>query len=77
MDNDKVDTVASWPTPPSAHGWRGILGLAGYYRKFIRDYGTITAPLMRLLRKDAFSWSEEAAAAFEALKCALSTGPVL
>ena len=77
MDVDKVAMVASWPAPRSAHGLRGFLGLAGYYRKFIRDFGLIAAPLMRLLWKDAFAWDDEADAAFQALKGALSTGPVL
>ena len=58
MDADKVETVASWPVPRSARALRGFLGLAGYYRKFIRDFGIIAAPLMRLLRRDAFAWDE-------------------
>jgi hypothetical protein len=77
MDSDKVDAVASWPAPRSPYGLCGFLGLAGYYCKFIRDFSTIAAPLTRLLRKDSFAWSDEADAAFQALKCALSTGPVL
>jgi len=77
MDSAKVEVVASWPEPRSARGVRGFLGLAGYYRKFIRDFGTIAAPLTRLLRKEAFAWTEEAAEAFAALKQGLSTGPVL
>jgi len=77
MDADKVAVVASWPTPRSARGLRSFLGLAGYYRKYIRDFGVIAAPLTRLPRKDAFAWSDEADTAFQALKRALSTGPVL
>ena len=77
MDVAKVAAVTSWPTPRSARGLRGFLGLAGYYRKFIRDFGLIAAPLTRLLRRDAFAWDEEAAEAFQALKRALTTGPVL
>ena len=77
MDTAKVEAVASWPEPRSARGVRGFLGLAGYYRKFIRDFGAIAAPLTRLLRKEAFAWTAEAAEAFTALKKALSTGPVL
>ena len=50
MDADKVDAVAAWPLPRSARGLRGFLGLAGYYRKFIRDFGIIAAPLTLLLR---------------------------
>jgi len=77
MDADKVDAVAAWPLPRSARGLRGFLGLAGYYRKFIRDFGIIAAPLTRLLRRDAFVWDDDAMTAFEALKRALTTGPVL
>ena len=77
MDSDKVAAVASWPLPRSPRGVRGFLGLAGYYRKFIRDFGSIAAPLTRLLRKDAFVWTAEADEAFAALKRALSSAPVL
>ncbi|XP_066354916.1 uncharacterized mitochondrial protein AtMg00860-like [Miscanthus floridulus] len=64
MDTDKVVAVASWPTPRSTRGLRGFLGLAGYYRKDIRDFGVIVAPLTHLLRKDAFAWFDEADMAF-------------
>ena len=77
MDADKIAAVASWPVPRSARALRGFLGLSGYYRKFIRDFGIIAAPLTRLLRRDAFAWDDEAAAAFQALRDALTTGPVL
>jgi hypothetical protein len=76
MDADKVAAVASWPTPRSAQGLRGCLGHARYYRKFIHDFGVIAAPLTRLLRRDAFAWDNEIEAAFQALKRALTTGPV-
>ncbi|XP_066374518.1 uncharacterized protein [Miscanthus floridulus] len=77
MDGDKVDTVASWLEPRSPRGVRGFLGLSGYYQKFIQDFGTIAAPLTRLLCKEAFAWTPEAAEAFSALNHALSSGPVL
>jgi len=77
MDADKVAAVAAWPAPRSPRGLRGFLGLAGYYRKFIREFGLIAAPLTRLLRRDAFAWDDDAEGAFQALKRALTTGPVL
>lgn len=76
MDGYKVEAVATWPHPRSARGLRGFLGLAGYYCRFIQDFGAIAAPLTRLL-KDACSWSAEASAAFEALKQVLSSALVL
>jgi hypothetical protein len=77
MDADKVAAVESWPKPHSARALRGFLGLAGYYRKFIQEFGIITAPLTRLLHRDAFVWDDDAAMAFRTLKTALTTGPVL
>jgi hypothetical protein len=53
------------------------LGLAGYYRKFVAEYGTIAAPLMALLKKDAFTWSDDAELAFTAPKTALTSSPAL
>jgi hypothetical protein len=55
MDSDKAAAVTSWLALQSARGLRSFLGLAGYYRKFIRDFGTLAASLTRLLRKDAFA----------------------
>ena len=77
MDADKIVAVSAWPPPRSIRSLRGFLGLVGYYRKFIRDFGLIAAPLTRLLRRDAFAWDLEADDAFQALKCAHTMGPIL
>lgn len=56
---------------------RGFLGLAKYYRKFIRGFGTITAPLTQLLKHEAFHWTSKAQDAFTVLKMALTQAPIL
>ena len=61
---DKVAAITAWPIPRSPRALRGFLGLAGYYRKYILDFGLIAAPLTRLLRRDASAWDAEATEAF-------------
>ncbi|KAJ4786652.1 polyprotein [Rhynchospora pubera] len=77
MDQAKVQAISDWPEPSSVRALRGFLGLAGYYCRFIQDYGILAAPLTKLLKKGTYSWSPEAATAFAALKKALSRSPVL
>ncbi|CAN6308396.1 unnamed protein product [Urochloa humidicola] len=77
MDPSKIDAVNTWPVPRTLRALRGFLGLTGYYRKFITNYGVIAAPLTALLKKEAFRWSEDATTTFNNLKAALTTGPVL
>ncbi|XP_066342141.1 uncharacterized mitochondrial protein AtMg00860-like [Miscanthus floridulus] len=64
MDSDKVEAVTTWPLPRSARGLCGFLDLAGYYRRFIKNFGAIAAPLMLLLKRDGFRWTEEATTVF-------------
>ncbi|KAK0608302.1 hypothetical protein LWI29_028621 [Acer saccharum] len=77
VDPAKTKAVNDWPRPTNTKGVRGFLGLAGYYRKFIRGFGGIAAPLNRLLSKNGFHWTTEASVAFEQLKRALVSPPVL
>ncbi|PNY17867.1 hypothetical protein L195_g014621, partial [Trifolium pratense] len=77
VDPSKIVSVTNWPIPKNVKGVRGFLGLTGYYRKFIKDYGKIAKPLTELTKKDAFVWNEKALHAFETLKKCLTTAPVL
>jgi hypothetical protein len=67
MDRLKVQAMLDWLVPHSARAVCDFLGLARYYRWFIRDFGAIAAPLATLLKKEGFRWNEEAARAFQDL----------
>jgi hypothetical protein len=54
MDQQKVHAVLDWLLPRTMHVVQASLGMTGYYRRIIQDYVTITTPLMKLLRKEAF-----------------------
>jgi hypothetical protein len=69
-DPTNVEAVSSWPTPQNAKELRGFLGLAGYYRKFVKNFGIITKPLTNLLKKHTiFVWTEEHTAVFSVENC--------
>ncbi|GJW40287.1 transposon Tf2-6 polyprotein [Tanacetum coccineum] len=76
-DPKKIQDMVNWPKPSNIKEPRGFLGLTGYYRRFVKDYGKIAKPMTDLLKKGEFKWCEAATEAFEKLKKTVSQTPVL
>jgi hypothetical protein len=77
-DKAKIDPIVKWKPPQNVKELRRFLGMTGYYRKFIRGYGVISRTLTDLLKKGVpFVWNSDKEAAFQALKQALVSTPVL
>jgi hypothetical protein len=78
MDPEKVRAVAEWKEPTNMTGVQSFLGFANFYRRFIRDFSKITALLTRLIRKDTpWGWNDDTQVAFEELKRAMLSEPIL
>ena len=68
-DPSKISIVKEWPTPKSVKEVQQFLGLANYYRRFIKNFATIAKPLHQATEKQAhFKWTEHCAQAFNQLK---------
>lgn len=78
VDSSKVEAVLNWNQPKNIFENRSFLGLAGYYRRFIKDFSRLAAPLTMLTRKEVkFIWSKECEKSFQELKIRLTTASVL
>nr|XP_027076019.1 uncharacterized protein LOC113699861 [Coffea arabica] len=78
VDKAKIDVISALPYPVTVREVRSFLGHAGFYRRFIKDFSKIGAPLFRLLQKDvSFEFDEECEEAFEKLKKLLTSPPVI
>jgi len=78
MQKEKVEGVLNWPTPRNVKKVQKFLGLANYYRRFIKNFARIAAPLHVLVRKEQkWKWKQEQKEAFGKLKIVFTTEPVL
>ena len=77
-DPDKVKAVNDYPVPTSTTELRTFLGMATYYRRFVKDFSTITVPMYQLLKKNIpYQWTDDQQEAFEIIKRKLTTAPIL
>lgn len=77
-DPAKVQAVKDWPAPTNQTEVRSFVGLASYYRRFIKGFAELARPLHQLTEKGRrYKWSEACQLAFEHLKAKLISAPVL
>ena len=78
VDPKKIEAILNWEPPKNVPELRSFLGLAGYYRRFVKGFSIIAAPLTKILRKHVeYKWIEACQSSFEELKVKLTTTPVL
>ena len=77
-DPAKIANVQDWPNPANVADVRSFLGLANYYKRFVKNFSETALPLTALTQKDQkFIWSDECEASFQTLKQHLTTAPTL
>lgn len=77
-DDTKINIIKNWPKPTTCHDLRSFLGLANYYRVFIRHFAEKAGPLNTLLKqKSTCKWGPEEQIAFDTLKQALASKPII
>ena len=78
VDESKINVIKTWPQPTNLQQVCSFLGLAGFYRCFVKDFSTIASPLHALSKKNApFVWGPSQDTAFNELKNLLTHAPVL
>jgi len=78
MEKEKVQGVVDWPVSKSVKDVQKFLGLANYYRWFVKDFARVEKPLHKIMRKDTkWNWREKQQKAFEELKEKFIIEPVL
>ncbi|CAA6656579.1 unnamed protein product [Spirodela intermedia] len=76
-DPEKVCTIVTWPQPGSMHDIRSFIRLAMFYRHFIWDFSSVTAPLIDCFKKETFLWTETTEQAFNRVKTFITQALIL
>ena len=76
-DPKKLDAIRKWPRPQNPTDVRAFLGLCNYYRRFVDKFASIAAPLNELTDDKPFEWAEKHQQAFDALKLAMTSHPLV
>ena len=77
-DPEKIEKVENWPQPRNLHDVKAFYGLCSYYRKFVKDFAKIAAPMTKLMKpENKFEWSQECEESFNELKQRLISSPIL
>jgi len=76
-DESKVEAIRSCPVPKSIHDVRAFHGLASFYRRFIRGFSTVMAPMTEVIEGTSFIWTPKAQFAFQEIRERLTQAPVL
>jgi hypothetical protein len=77
VDPKNIEAMRDWLHPMTLKSLHGFLGLTGYHRKFVKNYGNIAAPLTALLKNNSFTWTPAAAQDFQTLKTTMCNTLVL
>ncbi|CAM8907823.1 unnamed protein product [Rhodiola kirilowii] len=78
VDKAKVDVIMTLPYPATVRNIKSFLGYAGFYRRFIQDFSKKALPLSKLLQKDDhFEFTAACREAFDELKRALTSTPII